>query len=71
MNGVAVATSPDLRAKLQGLHLGDTVRVQVQRSSGPFEAIVIVAEFERPSVRIERLPNATVAQRRLAEAAIF
>jgi predicted metalloprotease with PDZ domain len=71
MNGVAVATWPDLRARLQSLHLGDTVRVQVQRPSGPFEATVIVAGFERPTVRIERLPNATVAQRRLAEAAIF
>jgi len=71
MNGVAVATWPELRAKLQGLHLGDTVRVEVQRPSGPFEAAVIVAGFDRPTVRIERLPNATVAQRRLAEAAIF
>jgi hypothetical protein len=60
----------ELRAKLQALRLGDTVRVQVQRSA-PFEATVVVAGFERPTVRIERLPNATVAQRRLREAAIF
>ncbi|PYP08090.1 MAG: hypothetical protein DMD59_13265, partial [Gemmatimonadetes bacterium] len=71
LNGAAVATWPGLRAKLQSLHLGDTVRVQVRRPSGPFEATVVVAGFERPAVRIERLPNATVAQRRLAEAAIF
>jgi len=71
LNGVAVATWPELRAKLQALRLGDTVRVQVQRPSGPFETTVIVAGFERPTVRIERLPNATVAQRRLAEAATF
>ena len=71
LNGVAVATWPQLRAKLQALRRGDTVRVQAQRPSGPFEATVIVAGFDRPTVRIERLPNATVAQRRLAEAAIF
>jgi predicted metalloprotease with PDZ domain len=70
INGAPVRTWSELRAKLQGLRLGDTVRVQVQRSA-PFEATVVVARFERPTVRIERLPNATVAQRRLAEAAIF
>src|SRR6267378_3848400 len=70
INGAPVRTWSELRAKLQGLRLGDTVRVQVQRSA-PFEATVVVAGLERPTVRIERLPNATVAQRRLAEAAIF
>ncbi len=70
LNGVPVRTWAELRAKLQALRLGDTVRVQVQRAA-PFEATVVVAGFERPTVRIERLPNATVAQRRLAEAAIF
>jgi predicted metalloprotease with PDZ domain len=71
INGAPLRTWSELRAKLQALRLGDTVRVQVQRPSAPFEATVIVGGFERPTVRIERLPNATVAQRRLAEAAIF
>ena len=71
INGMPVRTWSELRAKLQAMRLGDTVRVQVQRPLGPFEATVIVAGFERPTVRIEQLPNATVAQRRLAEAAIF
>lgn len=70
INGMPVRSWSGLRAKLQSLRLGDTVRVQVQRSA-PFAATVVVAGFERPTVRIERLPNATVAQRRLAEAAIF
>ncbi|HEY3222059.1 MAG TPA: PDZ domain-containing protein [Gemmatimonadales bacterium] len=68
MNGVAVTTWSELRAKLQSLRIGDTVRVQVRRPSGPFAATVIVAGFQRPTVRIAELPNATVAQRRLAEA---
>jgi predicted metalloprotease with PDZ domain len=71
INGAPLRTWSELRAKVQALRLGDTVRVQVQRPSAPFEATVIVGGFERPTVRIERLPNATVAQRRLAEAAIF
>ena len=70
INGAPVRTWAELRAKLQALRLGDTVRVQVQRST-PFVATVVVAGFERSTVRVERLPNATVAQRRLAEAAIF
>jgi predicted metalloprotease with PDZ domain len=70
LNGAPVRTWTELRTRLQALRLGDTVRVQVQRAA-PFEATVVVAGFDRPGVRIERLPNATLAQRRLAEAAIF
>jgi len=71
VNGAAVKTWLELRGKLQALRLGDTVRVEVMRPAGPFVATVVVAGFERPTVRLERLPNATVAQRRLAEAATF
>jgi S1-C subfamily serine protease len=71
IDGTPVATWSDFRARMQRLRLGDTVRVQVRRTFGPFEATVIVAGFERPTARIERLPNATLAQRRLAESAIF
>ena len=71
VNGAAVKTWLELRGKLQALRLGDTVRIEVIRPAGPFVATVVVAGFERPTVRLERLPNATVAQRRLAEAATF
>ena len=71
LNGAAVKTWLELRGKLQALRIGDTVRVEVMRPAGPFVATVVVAGFERPTVRLERLPNATVAQRRLAEAATF
>ncbi len=66
IDGTPVATWSDFRPRMQRLRLGDTVRVQVRRPSGPFEATVVVAGFERPTVRIEQLPNATLAQRRLA-----
>jgi len=67
-DGERVATWPALRARLQSLRIGDTIRLEVRRPAGPFEAVVTVAGFERPTVRIERLSNATEAQRRLAEA---
>ena len=59
INGARVTTWPELRGVLQRLRMGDTVRVAVQRPSGggPFEATVVVAGFERPSVRIEGTPN--------------
>ena len=57
VDGVPVATWPDLRARLQRLRMGDTIRIEVQRPAGPFEATVIVTGFERPTVRIERAPN--------------
>jgi len=38
--------------------MGDTVRVEVQRSDGPFAASVRVAGFERATVRIEGTLNA-------------
>jgi len=66
MNGAPLRTWPELRAKLQGLRLGDTVRVQVRRPSGPFETTVIVAGFERPTLRIEPAANVSDERRRLA-----
>lgn len=52
VNGVAIATWPELRAQLQRLRMGDTVTVEVQRDSGPYTATVVVAGFDRASVRI-------------------
>ncbi len=54
MDGTPVATWPELRARLQRLRMGDTVRVEVTRPSGPFEARVVVTGFERMAVRISR-----------------
>jgi S1-C subfamily serine protease len=58
MDGSPVNTWPELRGRLQRLRMGDTVRVEVQRPSGPYSATVVVAGFQRPSVRIAGAPNA-------------
>ena len=68
INGAQLRTWAELRAKLQALRMGDTVRVRVQRPSGPFEATVVVAGFERSTVRLETLPTATVAQQNFSAA---
>jgi predicted metalloprotease with PDZ domain len=68
IDGAPVATWPELRARLQRLRMGDTIRVDVQRPSGSFGTTVKVSGFERPTVRIIPTPNATAAQQRLAAA---
>ncbi len=59
MDGTPVTTWADLRARLQRLRLGDSVRIEVQRPPpvGPFAATIIVSGFERPAVRIEGTAN--------------
>jgi len=54
LNGTTVNTWSDLRAQLLRLQMGDTVRVEVERPTGRYAANVVVAGFERPTVRIER-----------------
>ncbi|HEY7194926.1 MAG TPA: PDZ domain-containing protein [Gemmatimonadales bacterium] len=66
INGARVNTWSELRAKLQAVRMGDTVRMEVARSSGPVTATVVVTGFERPMVRVETMPNATDEQRRIA-----
>jgi len=65
VDGAPIATWPDFRARLQRLRIGDTIRIEVRRPTGPFQARVTVSGFERPTVRIESLPNATTGQRAL------
>lgn len=59
MDGTSVTTWPDLRARLQRLRMGDSVRIEVQRPppEGRFATTVVVSGFERPVVRIEGMPN--------------
>jgi hypothetical protein len=45
--------------------MGDTIRLEVRRPTGPFQTTVRVTGFERPVVRIEELPRATAQQREL------
>ncbi len=67
INAAPVPTWGDLRRVLGAVAIGDTVRVQVRRASGPFTAVVVGAGFDRPVVRIEEIATATERQRRMRE----
>jgi predicted metalloprotease with PDZ domain len=58
MDGSPVTTWADLRARLQALRMGDTVRMEVQRETERYATSVVVTGFDRPTVRIEGPPNA-------------
>ena len=47
------------------LQMGDTVRLEVRRPTGPFGATIVMAGFDRPVVRIDEVPGATERQRAL------
>jgi predicted metalloprotease with PDZ domain len=64
-NRGAVSDVPQLRAAIGRLGVGDTVHIAVQRDSGPYEATVTVAGYNRPVVHIAERPDATAAQRAL------
>jgi predicted metalloprotease with PDZ domain len=68
VNGVPITTWNDFRAMLGRLRSGDTVRVEVERPSGPWQTTVTLAPFNRPVVRIEPLANATERQRAIRSA---
>ncbi|HWC72471.1 MAG TPA: PDZ domain-containing protein, partial [Gemmatimonadales bacterium] len=61
MDGAAVTTWADLRARLQRLRMGDTVHIAIQRAGGsdPFTTTVVVSGFERPVTHIAGDLNAT------------
>jgi predicted metalloprotease with PDZ domain len=68
VNGTAVATWPAFRSYLQRLQMGDSIRIEVRRQAGPFQTTITVSGFQRPTARLEELPNATERQRALRAA---
>jgi predicted metalloprotease with PDZ domain len=68
VNGVKVNTWPELRAQLVRLKMGDRVRVDVERASGPFTATVRVDGLEEPVVTITPDPTASAKAKRLSSA---
>ena len=62
LNGARMRTQNELRSALARLRVGDTVRVEVARPTGPFAATIIMRPFDQPSVRIEEVANATPKQ---------
>jgi len=67
LDGSAVATTMDFRSRLGKLHIGDTARVEISRDGAVSRVAVLITGYDRPTVRIEELADATSEQLRLRE----
>jgi predicted metalloprotease with PDZ domain len=65
VNGAPLADMAAFRTLFGGLRIGDTVRIEVTRATGPFRTTVVVTGYDRPVVRLEEIPEATDRQRML------
>jgi predicted metalloprotease with PDZ domain len=65
LDGRPVATTTDFRSWLGKLHIGDTAQVEVMRQGVASRLAVLVTGYDRPTVRIDEIADATSEQRRL------
>jgi predicted metalloprotease with PDZ domain len=65
LNDQAVASSADFRSRLGQLHIGDTARVGIIRNGVASQVSVAITGYDRPTVRILEIANATSEQLRL------
>ena len=68
VNGQAVSRWLAFRAILGRLRVGDTTRMEVERAGKRVSATVVAAQLNRPVVRVEEMPNASVKAVRLRAA---
>ncbi|HSE33796.1 MAG TPA: PDZ domain-containing protein [Pyrinomonadaceae bacterium] len=65
LDGHPVTTTNDFRSWLGKLQVGETVRVAVAREGAISNVPVVITGYDRPTVRVDEIANATAAQRRL------
>ena len=65
VDGRPVTTTTDFRSWLGKLHLGDTARVEVRRDGVASQVLVSINGYDRPTVRIVEIADATSEQLRL------
>ena len=65
VNGAPRPALADFRALLGRLRMGDTVRIEVTRPTGPWRTTVVIGGYERPVVEIFERSDATAGQRAL------
>jgi S1-C subfamily serine protease len=68
VDGAPIASVADFRAVLSRLRIGDSLAMAVNRPSGPYRGTVIVTGYDRPTVTIDEIPNATARQKALLAA---
>jgi lysophospholipid acyltransferase (LPLAT)-like uncharacterized protein len=62
VNDAPLATMDAFRTVFGSIKIGDTVRVEVDRPTGPYRATVVVTVQQRPTVQLEPIPAATERQ---------
>ncbi|HET7248228.1 MAG TPA: hypothetical protein VFI79_00165 [Gemmatimonadales bacterium] len=62
VNDAPLVTLDAFRTVFGRIKIGDTVRVDVDRPTGPYRADVVVTVQQRPTVRLEPIPAATERQ---------
>jgi S1-C subfamily serine protease len=65
LDGQPVTTAMDFRSRLGTLHIGDTARVEIMRNGVVSEISVLVKEYDRPTVKVVEVADATPEQMRL------
>ena len=67
VNGKTLANAMDFRSIQRSAKIGDTIVVEVERSSGVQKINVLIKGYQQPVVHITQLPTITVKQKRLYE----
>lgn len=65
VNDTIVKTAVDFRQQLRTIKIGDTVILEVQRSTGSKKINVVVTGYKQPEVQITEINNVTEKQKRL------
>jgi predicted metalloprotease with PDZ domain len=65
VNDTIVKTAIDFRQQLRTTKIGDTIIVEVQRTTGTKKINVVVLGYKQPEVQITEINNATEKQKRL------
>lgn len=65
IDGRAIANFADFRNHLAQLHIGETTQLEVMHDGTAKKVAVTIAGYDRPTVKIRELPDATPSQLRL------
>ena len=65
VDGHPVATSTDFRSWLGKLRIGDIAHLEVARSGAVSKVAVVITGYNRPTVKIDEIADATAEQKRL------
>ena len=65
VNGVTIKTRNDFRQAIRSTTVGDTVAIEMQRSSGIEKINVVISGHQQPEAHIQHSSNATQKQEKI------